>query len=229
MGVASRFREAIEDSEYGSIRQFQKAVHPIAQERGVRGSSYSMVHQYLQGEATPSLEFVEVAGEVLGVRPAWLAFGEGERTRGEDQVSSQYGPMEEGAEYQITEDRDKIRDSVGLTPTSKAVIALYEKVAREVIAAAPDADNASGSDARVVSAVIQWLVEYPVVVLRGNHLSEIDPTEIEDYLIAALQALSLITPERGEGESLEALHEELGKATALTRYEEEANGPPEGQ
>lgn len=221
MGVADRLREAIEDSEYGSIRQFQKALHPLAQERGIRGSSYSMVHQYLQGEAVPSLKFMRVAGKVLGVRPAWLAFGEGERTTGEHKIHFERveAPEEGEAASHVSEMVEAIRETVGTTPTSNAVLALYEKVARELIAAAPDADEASRGDAQVVSTVAQWLVEYPVVVVRGKHLNEMDPGEVEDYLIAALQALSLLIPERGKGEPLAALHEELGKASVLTRYE----------
>ena len=43
---------------------------------GIRGSSLRMVQLYLAGTHTPSIEFVEVAAQLLRVPPAWLAFGD---------------------------------------------------------------------------------------------------------------------------------------------------------
>lgn len=62
----------------GSIRAF----HIALKESGavVRGSSYQMLHRYLADETTPPPDFIAAAAKLLGVRPEWLATGEGEPT-----------------------------------------------------------------------------------------------------------------------------------------------------
>ena len=47
-------------------------------ERGTLGHSRQMIHRYLSGKRLPPLEFVQEAASELGVRPAWLAFGDGD-------------------------------------------------------------------------------------------------------------------------------------------------------
>ena len=64
-----------------AIQRSGRSVRSVQQElarRGVRGSSYASVHGYLRDPAAiPPMEFIEAAADVLGVRRAWLAFGEG--------------------------------------------------------------------------------------------------------------------------------------------------------
>lgn len=81
MALAHRLETAIAERFNGSIRAFQQAL----QERGARGSAYASVHSYVKGEAIPSLEFVETAADVLGVRPEWLGFGRGEPTEEQEE------------------------------------------------------------------------------------------------------------------------------------------------
>ena len=83
MTLAQRIEKAIAEKFGGSIRAFQQAL----QERGVRGSTYASVHSYVRGDATPGLEFVETAADVLGVRPEWLAFERGRPTQAEQDAA----------------------------------------------------------------------------------------------------------------------------------------------
>jgi hypothetical protein len=59
---------------HGSVRAFQLAM----EKRKVKGVSTGAIYRYLKGEVEPGLAFLTVVGEELRVRPAWLAFGDGE-------------------------------------------------------------------------------------------------------------------------------------------------------
>ena len=61
----------------------------------VPGSSYPVIHRYLKGTATPPVEFLEAASDILNVRSAWLAFGEGPRDEEEARLASQSFRVEE--------------------------------------------------------------------------------------------------------------------------------------
>jgi transcriptional regulator with XRE-family HTH domain len=71
--MGERLRYAIEQWETGSVRAFHRAMR----DSGVRGSSYPTIHGYLQDRTKPTLEFLEAAAGVLGVRLDWLRSGEG--------------------------------------------------------------------------------------------------------------------------------------------------------
>ena len=71
----SRLRQAIENSDF-SFRGFQREVS----ERVPGGITYPTINSYLKDGTEPRRDFVEAAAEILGVRSAWLAFGEGQPT-----------------------------------------------------------------------------------------------------------------------------------------------------
>ena len=77
--VGERLGEYIGDGEGKamSIRAFAKAMA----QRNPRpsGSTRAMIHRYLGGAAPPS-EFISAAAAILGINPAWLAFGVGQPT-----------------------------------------------------------------------------------------------------------------------------------------------------
>ena len=76
--VAARLRELLERRAM-SVTDLQAAL----ERAGVEGSKYSNVRRYVAGEGKgpPSLDWIAAAARVLEARPAWLAFGEGEATR----------------------------------------------------------------------------------------------------------------------------------------------------
>ena len=68
--VAGRLRDAVR--AWGSVNRFTKEM----QQRNAPGGSVGAVYRYLNGETEPSVAFLAIAGVVLGVSPAWLAFGD---------------------------------------------------------------------------------------------------------------------------------------------------------
>lgn len=82
--LGSRLRRAIQEGPRGlSIRAFQGEMEERLRDTGVRGFTYPSINSYLNDETSPSLEFLEHAAEVLWVRLAYLAAGEGPMTGGE--------------------------------------------------------------------------------------------------------------------------------------------------
>ena len=75
MTLGERLQTAV-DAKYENAHQFQGDMA----KRGVKGSAYPSIYSYLKGKSAPSLEFLQEAAELLGVRLMWLAFGEGEPT-----------------------------------------------------------------------------------------------------------------------------------------------------
>lgn len=87
-----RLARAVRDwhgSERGQ-RAFQRAMEAYSEGRvgeggrAIPGVSRPMLHQYLKGKATPPLEFVEAAAQVLGVPFEWLAIGKESPTAGSE-------------------------------------------------------------------------------------------------------------------------------------------------
>lgn len=86
MEVGERLRVAIDRWGKGrrGIRPFSEELERRKGENPkLRGTSRNMIQRYISGLDTPPLEFLSVAAEVLGVRPAWLAFADGEPTEAE--------------------------------------------------------------------------------------------------------------------------------------------------
>ena len=75
MTLGERLQTAV-DAKYENAHQFQGDMAS----RGVKGSAYPSIYSYLKGKSAPSLEFLQEAAKLLGVRLMWLAFGEGPPT-----------------------------------------------------------------------------------------------------------------------------------------------------
>lgn len=91
MTRADRLKDAIVRSPLKSIRKFHEAIA----EKPVPGNSYPVIYRYLKGTAVPPVEFLEAAAEILGVKPAWLAFGTGPRDDEEERVQRVQAEREE--------------------------------------------------------------------------------------------------------------------------------------
>lgn len=219
MGVASRLREAIKDSKFGSIRQFQKAIHPVAQEREVRGSSYSMVHQYLQGEATPPLEFVEIAGEVLSVRPAWLAFGEGRRTEVEEVIAG--GDTQEEFEDLVV-DFVAERAPYLYRAGSTLVVEVFRLTLNRLLVSCAGSQVVTEEEVLRAAEGLAIMVQTPAIQLIGaDDDQQADRGFLEDYFIAALHAVMLAIPDRNEGRPLNELLESIDSPEEAPSLEEQ--------
>ena len=80
--VSARLEAGIEryweppEGKRSSIREFSSQM----EDRDAPGRARQTIHSYLKGDAEPSLKFLRIAAEVLGVRYPWLATGQGEPT-----------------------------------------------------------------------------------------------------------------------------------------------------
>lgn len=70
--VGSRLRDAMMSAQYKDL----KAFHTALTERDPGACSYSALRYYINGMREPPLTVIRIAADFLGVRPAWLAFGE---------------------------------------------------------------------------------------------------------------------------------------------------------
>ena len=102
MSFADRFEQALKKAK--SIRAFHEEISNSEKWGSVPGSSYSMIHRYLRGKATPPVEFIETAAEILGVRAAWLRTGEGGPTEEEE--------LARRGQTRAEDDRDRAEDEL---------------------------------------------------------------------------------------------------------------------
>jgi transcriptional regulator with XRE-family HTH domain len=180
--VGERLRQAVE--ERGSIRQFQRKVAKLCQERGIGGSSYSMIYKYLQGTRPVPLPFAGVAAELLGVSEAWLLTGEG------DIRAAERDPLAERAPLIAQLDSPLIWDAF------LAVLARFETACMERPTEAESLDMAE--------ALHHMITEPLEIVVRGISLRQ-----IHDFVVAQALALMLVAPERGSVENAGVLLERM--------------------
>lgn len=201
MSVADRLERALEQRDE-SIRGFQRRMA----ERDVRGSSYPSVHGYVRGDATPSVEFLRQAADVLGVREEWLVLGKGEPTAPEQGLSglrrSGSGSPERLRERICSAHPEVARMHVAEQEVFMTVLARYAM-------SAPDAAELPMSEQGVRRLVelagdLLFLIELPLHPLAwGFRELDADDEARRYYQAAVLNTLSLLMEERGQGEAVE--------------------------
>lgn len=201
MSLADRLERALEQRDE-SIRGFQKQM----EERDVRGSSYPSVHGYVRGDATPSVEFLREAADVLGVREEWLVLGKGEPTAPEEGLAglrgSGSGPQERLRERICSAYPGVERMRVAEQEVFMSVLARYAM-------SAPDAAELPMSEQGVRRLVelagdLLFLIELPLHPLAWGFRDLDQEDEARRYYQAAtLNTLSLLMQERGRGDPVE--------------------------
>ena len=181
--VPERLRAVIPEN---GIRSFYRKMT----KKKVPGSSYAMIHRYLAGETVPSLKFLEGAADVLGVRPAWLICGDGERT---DAAPADPTLLElaQDAAYQLAfqaEDKQAVIDAF-----HGAVRRLYWSLDTE-----PEPEQLSR-----MAELLVGLVREPSRRLRHN--LPLGPRQVQDHYVAMLHAFTLIMPMWRSVDSIETL------------------------
>lgn len=86
-GYQDRLAQAL---ERGPRPMSVRGLHQGLEDRfpDLRGTSYGGVRHYVEGKVTsPRVELLRAMAEVLGVRPDWLAFGEGPMTEEEARLA----------------------------------------------------------------------------------------------------------------------------------------------
>ena len=167
-----------------------RAFHREMTDKKVPGSSYAMIHRYLAGEKVPSLKFLEGAADVLGVRPAWLICGDGERTKAAP-VGPTLRELTQDAAYQLvtfTEDKQAVIDAF-----HGAVRRLYWALETE-----PEPEQLSR-----MAELLVGLVREPF--LRLHHNLPLGPRQVQDHYVAMLHAITLIMPMWRSVDSIETL------------------------
>jgi hypothetical protein len=85
--IAERLSWALDSNAPEGIRGDRKAFQRLMRQRmgreSAQGTSYPAVLGYFAGKVSPSIEWLNVAADFLGVRAAWLAYGEGAMTDAE--------------------------------------------------------------------------------------------------------------------------------------------------
>lgn len=83
--VGRRLRRAVEVRKPAwSVKSLQKSL----KQRGVRGSSYGSMYNYLDGTSEPPLELLLACSEILGVSRAYLVEGLGEPTDAHEKAAA---------------------------------------------------------------------------------------------------------------------------------------------
>ena len=100
--LADRLTKALNELAPLDVRGDKKALTGAMSERMESadkrpGTSYPSVLGYFAGRTQPSLDWIAVAGLVMGVRREWLAFGRGLATEAEEGLRAALSPRPEEA------------------------------------------------------------------------------------------------------------------------------------
>jgi transcriptional regulator with XRE-family HTH domain len=198
MELADRLRDAIERKGL-SIRGFHRAMAAME----VSGSSYPVIHRYLSGTATPPLEFISAAADLLRVREAWLAFEIGPRTELDEALEDP-----EGSEIA---DRIDAQFSSAFPKGSHLSEAANAMINRVLIRAFQDvtmqpnhptmADPSSSAISEAVAAWVASSLGGPVGFVESE--SPVSLEAVEDYTILQCQALLRLIPSPRERREME--------------------------
>ena len=85
MTVGQRLQRALDAWDHG-VMAFVEEMKRKLEGSGVRGATYPAIKRYLDEAAKPSIEFLEAAASVLGVRKEWLVAEQGEMTAERERV-----------------------------------------------------------------------------------------------------------------------------------------------
>lgn len=159
----------------------------MLRDRGLtgRGATRAMLYRYMNQEVEPPPEFINTAAELLGVRAAWLATGEGARTEAEARAPRGDGQRDPVA---VMQDAIPELERLDFIVTGN----LYAASAR--LAAA--LERLGVPDAQPPEALAASLWEY--VIAPAQRLGErvgrqlrVDGRAFGDYAVAMLHALTL--------------------------------------
>jgi hypothetical protein len=204
--LPERLRWAIEqlprDGKMRGLRHFVRLMEERAaaladEGRPLAGASLTTVQGYVGGKVEPSMAFVAEAADVLGVRAAWLAFGDGPPT---GQVGT--APLEYPAGDAML---DAAAERRGLSPATRVLLG---EVCRKFVAAAPE-PLPHGHDT-LFGVTLLELVDLPRELWGLRH--DLSMEELNHFAVALLHAIALVTPGPGRGDRLE----EYGTVFAAT-------------
>lgn len=179
-------------------------------QRGIRGSSYRMLYNYLEGKALPSAKFIAAAADVLGVSPDWLRTGRGPRHR----IDAQYPADRPDAPEEPFETLRQ--DLTGICPTLRrlprvAQILFVDTVVKYARGAA-DADRlttslAASAPLYELAMDLDWMLGIVLGLRRRawgfRFRYDTDADEVGECAVALLHAVRLALPKAGTGDPLQ--------------------------
>jgi transcriptional regulator with XRE-family HTH domain len=181
---------------FGTVYKFQKALKARNKERGggdrIKGISTPSIHAYLKAASLPSVEFLMEAAAVLGVRPAWLFFGEEPPTEAEAKMQE--------AQPQRPSSREVVESSL------REVFPTYDQLDYSAQIAAMDFVYRLGIDVAFADNSPAEIDASLLAAARftGHNLSSLlstlsppegaDKDDVEAYVVLMCQALSRLVP-----------------------------------
>lgn len=195
---ADRLTKA-KDKAGRSIRSLQRELH----EAGVPGSSYANVYAYFKGRTTPSLEFLDAAARSLGVRAAWLAFGEEPQVEVPEGQRILLEKLSEDAAYQLAP----------LVEDKRAVIEAFHGAMRRLCdsVGSPHDEDTDGAltdeDVTRIAELLVKVVREPFQ--RLHHNLPLGSRQVQDHYVGVLHALMLVMPMYRSVDSAETIISKL--------------------
>lgn len=183
--IGSRLKEAIPQD---GIRAF----HREMERREVRGASYAMIHRYLSGEAVPPVEFLEVAADVLGVRPAWLICGDGPMRDEPGELLEELSLDAAARLLPLAEDRQVVMHT------------FFGAMRRLLWAVEVDPEP---EQVRRLAELLVGLVREPYRRIGG--VMGFDVRTVQDHYVAMLHAIMLLVPPWSRVDSIETIISKL--------------------
>lgn len=183
MTLGERLRLSIERWG-GGIRGFQKEMKA----HEVRGHSMPSIYSYLDDEVTPSLDFLEVAADVLRVRLEWLRTGEGKPTAAEEEIEKR---VTEQIGHPIQEPWKALADAFPASrcfaPEDVATAALWDTWGN-LWSTHPGEE---GMDDDVAERVLGEILQHPLSVL-GVDLADLRGWQARNYVVSMCQAVNML-------------------------------------
>lgn len=193
MTLGQRIREALKhwnDSHRAFAREMQ--------ERGVRGGSYRSLVNYLNGETTPSTQWLEEAAEIMGVNFQWLATGE--------------GPME--PKGRTTVDEHGVVDPIALFEAcapawfqgvaGDLIVAAWFDAVRTTIQGTEDMARVR-EEQDVLHLVGRWMIVSAVHHMQRLRGGDWSRRQLNHYFPLFFHAMAAAAPDPGEGKSVDQL------------------------
>ena len=187
--------------------------------KGVKGATYPSIGSYLDGSTEPPVTFLRAAAPVLGVRAAWLAFGEGKPT--EAQQAAHEVKTEELAERWAATLEVQFAAFAYLSDAAKFEIWRVWVRMMEVRAPAGDEKRLAEIGDRVARRLGHTLQEpLDAMHFAGVRPSRLREWQLEEYTLAICHALRVLDPLLA-GDPPELSEEELVDIVTDSETEEE--------
>lgn len=192
--TGSRLRRALEGRQGAprTITWLQREMEA----RGARGSGYSNIQRHVAGNADhpPPTDWIEAAAEILGVRSAWLAFGE--------------EPVLPDAATAIP--AHQLTPAIKLVAGDHGAAVMARLVQRLVVAQPSGSTHPTEEDLDYLAGTIHSrALDFLHSVRAGT-----TPEEAERFYLAFLTALLAAIPRPGQGREVTEVQNLLGEPTS---------------